>query len=62
MSWFPFMENISLKPKSSHLPELSAPPSGDPLEYMVANLPSSINLNHPFEPFDSSKAAASDQM
>lgn len=43
-------------------PELSDPPSGLPLEYMVASLPSRINLNHPLEPFESSRAAASDQM
>ena len=36
--------------------------SGLPLEYMVANFPSRINRNQPFEPLDNSKAAASDQM
>ena len=40
----------------------SEPPSGEPLEYIVANFPSKINLNQPFDPFESSKAAASDQM
>lgn len=43
-------------------PELSDPPSGLPLEYMVANFPSRINLNQPLEPLESSRAAASDQM
>lgn len=43
------------------LPELSDPPSGLPLEYMVASLLSKINLNHPLLPLDSSRAAASDQ-
>lgn len=41
------------------LPELSDPPSGLPLEYMVASFPSKINLNHPLLPLDNSKAAAS---
>ena len=44
-----------------HLPELSFPFSGLPLEYIVASLPSKINLNQPLEPFDNSKAAESDQ-
>lgn len=43
-------------------PEVSAPPSGDPLEYIVASFPSKMKRNHPLEPLDSSKAAASDQM
>lgn len=44
----------------NNLPELSFPFSGLPLEYIVANLPSSMKRNQPFEPFDSSKAAESD--
>jgi hypothetical protein len=44
------------------LPELSDPPSGLPLEYMVASFPSKINLNHPLLPLDNSKAAASLQI
>ena len=40
----------------------SDPPSGEPDEYMVASLPSRMNLNQPLEPLDSSSAAASDQM
>lgn len=44
------------------VPELSEPPSGLPLEYMVASFPSRMNLNQPLEPLESSRAAASDQM
>lgn len=44
------------------VPELSDPPSGLPLEYIVASFPSKINLNHPLLPFESSKAAASLQI
>ena len=40
----------------------SEPPSGEPDEYIVASLPSRMNLNHPLEPLESSSAAASDQM
>lgn len=43
------------------IPELSFPFSGLPLEYIVANLPSNIKRNHPFDPFDSSRADESDQ-
>lgn len=49
------------KLRKNILPELSLPFSGLPLEYIVANLPSNINRNHPFEPFDNSSAAESDQ-
>lgn len=42
------------------IPELSLPFSGLPLEYIVANLPSIMKRNHPFEPFDNSRAAESD--
>lgn len=45
----------------SIVPELSLPFSGLPLEYMVANFPSKMKRNHPFDPFDSSSAAESDQ-
>lgn len=45
----------------NEIPELSFPFSGLPLEYIVANLPSSMKRNQPFEPFDSSNAAESDQ-
>lgn len=44
-----------------YIPELSFPFSGLPLEYIVANFPSSINRNQPFDPFDNSSAAESDQ-
>ena len=40
----------------------SEPPSGLPLEYIVANFPSRIKRNQPLEPFDNSNAAASDQI
>lgn len=43
-------------------PELSLPFSGLPLEYIVASFRSITNRNQPFEPFDSSSAAESDQM
>lgn len=43
-------------------PELSLPFSGLPLEYIVANFPSSIKRNQPFDPLDNSSAAESDQM
>lgn len=46
---------------TKYLPELSFPFSGLPLEYIVANLPSRIKRNQPLEPFESSKAAESDQ-
>ena len=39
--------------------ELSELPSGLPLEYMVASLLSSMNLNQPLLPLDNSSAAAS---
>lgn len=38
------------------LPEESDPPSGLPLEYMVASFPSKMNLNQPLLPLESSKA------
>lgn len=46
--------------QTTHSPELSLPFSGLPLEYIVASLPSSMKRNQPFDPLDSSSAAASD--
>lgn len=43
------------------VPEESEPPSGLPLEYIVANLPSSMNLNQPLLPLDNSRAQDSFQ-
>ena len=52
----------SFSKNSPRFSEESEPPSGLPEEYMVASLPSSTNRNQPLLPFDSSSAAASDQM
>ena len=49
-------------PAPDPLPELSEPPSGLPLEYMVASLPSRMKRNQPLLPLESSNAAASLQM
>lgn len=43
-------------------PEPSFPFSGLPLEYIVANFPSNMKRNQPFDPFESSNADDSDQM
>lgn len=57
-----YLARASFSRNSPRFSEESELPSGDPLEYIVASFPSKMNLNHPLEPLDSSKAAASDQM
>lgn len=48
--------------KLTTIPELSVPPSGEPLEYIVDSLPSSRNRNQPLLPLESSSAADEHQM